>query len=96
MTKLLDAGHEQLFNAECSGLGTAWRRAAELAAQRARVEPTEAQPPAGHNGARSLLGAAVATFLLGLHSVPLIFHARDASGPDRGIDHNSAPQARSD
>lgn len=88
MTKLFDGGHEQLFNAECSGLRAAWRRTAEQSARSASVEQTEVVEPGGRNGVGSLLGAAVATLLLGLHTVPFVFHARDASVPDSGIDRN--------
>jgi hypothetical protein len=96
MTKLFDGGHEHLFEAECSGLRAAWRRAAELSAQRARVEPTEAHAPAGWRSADSLIGAAVATLLLGLHTVPFITHARETSVPDSGIDRNPATGFSSD
>jgi hypothetical protein len=96
MTKLFDGGHEHLFEAECSGLRAAWRRAAELSARRARVEPTEAHEPGTRKRAGSRLGAAVATLLLGLHTVPFIFHARDTSAADSDANRNPATKASSD
>jgi hypothetical protein len=96
MTKLFDGGHEHLFEAECSGLRAAWRRAAELSAQRAHVEPTEARGPGGWRSADSLVGAAVATLLLGLHTAPFISPARETSVPDSGIERSPATKASSD
>lgn len=96
MTKLFDAGHEHLFEAECSGLRAAWRRAAELSAQGARVEPTEVRGPGWWRSADSLVGAAVATLLLGLHTVSFISPARETSVPDAGIERSPATRFNSD
>jgi hypothetical protein len=96
MTDLSDAGQEQLFTAECSGLRSAWRRAAELSAQTARVQTFDARPPAGRHIARSLLGAVVATFVLGLYTMPFNVHARHSCELDNGVDSTSAPDGSGD
>jgi hypothetical protein len=76
MTRLFDAGHQQLFTAECSGLRSTWRRAAELSARRGHVARIDEQAPWEWASARWPLRGAVAMLLVGLQTLPLELHAR--------------------
>jgi len=99
MNNPLDAGHEQLITAACSGLRSAWRGAAERSGQRARAaraEPIDAHAPARIGRARSLLGVVVAAVLVVAHTLPLNFHLRHASRPGNGVDGKSAPDISGD
>jgi hypothetical protein len=65
MKDLFDAGHRQLFEAECSGLSGAWRRAADSSVEHLH-DRAAASPLREAHGTRAWLAAAAVSVVAGL------------------------------
>jgi ferric-dicitrate binding protein FerR (iron transport regulator) len=66
MSHPLDAGHRQLFEAECSALSNVWRRAAEAQHDQPAAQPALIDPPRQRRGVQRAFAWATVVPLAGV------------------------------